>query len=171
MTTGKYTTDFNRNVKIAKESEGIALELLAQLVPDGDFVDVSNVSDYYHLGDIMDAKTGRYYDVKDDGVVHRTGNVFCEERKEWRSGQISDGWMYSNYDNLVILDGVSNHIYVLDFSILKKIYKDYRYVTTNMGDNYTSGYCVPLKACREAGAMLYESAYEYNKAWDCYDVA
>ena len=48
--------------------------------------------EYFHIGDLITAD-GKGWDVKDDGVIHRTGNVFCETRKHWKSGGHSDGWM------------------------------------------------------------------------------
>lgn len=171
MYAEKYTDDFNRNVEIAKEAESIAKELMTQLIPDSNFIDVSNVSEYYHIGDFMNTNGGEFYDVKEDSCISRTHNVFVEDMKFWNSGKVSYGWMHSEYDNLVILDTVGKHIYILDFKVLLELVDGCRHIRTYLGDNETTGYLVPLDRCRRYNALLYEAEYKYNPAWDCYDVA
>jgi hypothetical protein len=169
MINSKYTSDFHSNTEVAREAEEITIDLLHQLIQGVGFTSVHDDPSCFHLGDIL-ASNGKYYDVKDDGVVHRTGNIFAEEKKFWyRSQKFGDGWMRDGkYDYLCVLDMIDNNLYVLDFNKFKKIYKKGRYIDTNMGDNRTYGYCVPLWLCRESGALLYETPYYFDESWECY---
>ena len=160
-TNRDYTEDFEHNVDVSLEAEQIAQELLEQLTWD-QFTSVRDNPAYYHIGDLLDSH-GKSYDVKDDGVVHATHNVFCETKKRWKSdGSRTDGWMLnSQYDYLVVLDRVGRHIYLLDFPELKKIYNRCGKPVYNvdMGDNYTNGFVVSLNKCRQFGVMVDESEY------------
>lgn len=171
VSSNKYGTNLKKNSEVARKAEDISIELLRQLIPDKTFTSVHDDPKCYHNGDIL-CSDGTYYDAKDDGVIHRTGNVFAEELKRWPSGKTSDGWMRNGeYDYLCVLDMVSKRLYVLDFPIFKKIYKNKnKYVQTNMGDNITHGYCVPLYKCKESGCLLYAIEYDYNEDWDMYFV-
>ena len=107
----------------------------------------------------------------DDGVIHRTGNIFAEEMKYWKSGSISDGWMRNGkYDYLCVLDMIDHNLYILDFNRFKKMYRKGKFIKTNMGDNITTGYCVPLWRCREDKCLLYEIQYEYDEDFDFYSI-
>lgn len=171
-TNRNYTADFQHNVSVSLEAEEIAQQLLGQLTHQK-FVSVRNDPAFFHVGDLL-SMDGKGYDVKDDGVIHRTGNVFCEVKKKWKNGNITDGWMLNGeYDYLVILDRVDKNIYVLDFERLKKIYKSYGFYKSNidMGDNYTDGFAISLHRCKKYGALVYSSSYTYDEDWDCYDIA
>lgn len=162
-TNRDYTADFQNNVKVSLEAENIAKDLLGQLIPNTKFTSVRDDAAYYHIGDLL-GNDGKGYDVKDDGIIHRTGNVFCEELKIWKSGIITDGWMRNGqYDYLCILDQIDHHFYVLDFPKLKRVYKNGKDITTDMGDNDTFGYIYPLRKCREQRILLFETEYYYEE--------
>lgn len=165
MVNERYTTNIKENAEIAREAEEIVIDLLGELITDRQFFSVHDDEECWHLGDIIDTK-GKYYDAKDDGRIHKTGNVFAEDRKFWNDGTQTDGWMRNGqYDYLCILDRVKKKIYVLDFNKLKKVYRGGRYITTNMGDNVTAGFCYPLSKCRKNGILLYETSYDYDEDW------
>lgn len=168
MTNREYSKDFKHNVKVSLEAENIAQELLEELTGQ-QFYSVRSEPEFYHVGDLITID-GKGWDVKDDGVIYRTGNVFCETRKHWNDGTITDGWMLNGeYTYLVVLDRVDKNIYVLDFEKLKKIYKtgNPKY-GINMGDNYTDGFTVSLAKCRKQNALVYEAAYDYEDMLDYY---
>lgn len=170
MVNRNYTTDFNNNTEVARKAEEITIELLEQLIKGVKFISVHDDEECFHLGDIL-SSDGKYYDVKDDGVIHRTGNIFAEEMKYWKSGSISDGWMRNGkYDYLCILDMIDHNLYILDFNRFKKMYRKGKFIKTNMGDNITTGYCVPLWRCREDKCLLYEIQYEYDEDFDFYSI-
>lgn len=169
-TNRDYTEDFQHNVRVSLEAENIAKELLEQLTWET-FVSVRDDPKFFHVGDLLDSH-GKGYDIKDDGVINRTGNVFCETKKHWKNtGTITDGWMLnSEYDYLCVLDRVKNHIYLLDFEALKRVYTSQgrRILKVNMGDNYTDGYIISVDKCRDLGVLVDESAYTCNNG--CYEI-
>lgn len=171
-TNRDYTKDFQHNVKVSLEAEEIARELLEQLTLD-EFVSVRDDPAFYHVGDLLN-QNWESFDVKDDGVIHRTGNVFCETRKRWKSsGTVTEGWMLNGeYDYLVVLDRVKHHIYILDFEKLKKVYRTSGHAVygIDMGDNYTDGFVISLKKCRALGVLIDEAEYEYNDTGHYYDI-
>lgn len=168
MVNRNYTEDFQNNVKVSFEAEKIAKDLLEQLTWDT-FITVRDDPKYFHVGDLL-SSDGKGWDVKDDGVIHRTGNVFCETKKHWKyTGETTDGWMLNGkYDYLCVLDRIDKNIYVLDFNELKKVYKLYGYSRRgiNMGDNYTDGFVLSLCKCRNLGLLIYEAHYEYDALLD-----
>ena len=162
-TNRNYTADFKHNVKVSLEAEEIARDLLEQLTLDA-FVSVRDEPEFFHVGDLLN-QNGEGFDVKDDGIIHKTGNVFCEVRKRWKNGAVTDGWMLNGeYDYLVILDRVKQNIYVLDFKKLKRVYRSSgRSVCgIDMGDNYTDGFLISLKKCRALGVVVDEARYTYT---------
>ncbi len=166
MVSNGYTTDFHSNTEIARKAEDITAELLEQIYRDVDFKSVHDERECFYKGDIK-GTNGKYYEVKDCSCIHRTGNVFTEYSKEWNNGTITDGWIKScTGEYLCVLDRIDHNLYVLDLNKLKRIYKNYRRVKTNMGDNYTVGYCVPLRECRKQGVLLYETPYFYCEEMD-----
>lgn len=162
MTNREYNKDFKHNVKVSLEAENIAKELLEELTGK-QFYSVRNDPEFFHIGDLITVD-GKGWDVKDDGVINWSQNVFCETRKYWPDGDITDGWMLNGeYTYLVVLDRVKKNIYVLDFEKLKKIYKTGKFKSRiDMGDNYTDGFTVSLAKCRKQNILVYEAAYEYD---------
>ena len=168
MTNQKYNGNVEQNSEIARESEEICIELLEQIYKDKHFESVHDDETCWHLGDIL-CSDGTYWDSKDDGRIHQTGNVFAEETKVWPSGQVSKGWMRnSKYNYVCILDQIGHNLYILDFNKLKRIYKDNYYTVSHLSDNDSWGYCVPLWKCRNSGALVYETSYYYDDIWDMY---
>lgn len=160
----KYTTDIKTNAEIARQSESIAQCILQQLYPQSTFESIHDEQALWHYGDIMQ-DGWVYYDVKDDGCIAKTGNVFCELGKKWKySGEKSDGWMKNgHYDYVCVLDQISCKMYVLDFRALKKVYREGRYISgIDLGDNYTCGYIVTLNKLRKRGVIECEVQYQYD---------
>ena len=169
----EYGVDFYDNAEIALESELIVQELLGKIYEDKQFYSEHYNEGAYHLGDII-SDDGVYYEVKDDGVIHRTNNVFTETKKKWKnSHKITDGWMYTEKPSyLCVLDMVAQRLFILDFEKLKEIYnRKNRFITTDLGDNYSSGYLVPLWKCKENDAIVYATGYSYDESWNMYELA
>lgn len=172
-TNRNYTEDLRHNIIVSEEAENIAKELLEKYTHQ-DFVSVRSEEEFFHIGDLL-TMDGKGYDVKDDGIIHKTHNVFCETKKHWKStGETTNGWMLnSEYDYLCILDQTDKHLYVLDFKMLKKVYLNYgrAVYNINMGDNYTDGYIIGLSSCRRLGVLVHDIKYTYDEEWECYDIA
>jgi hypothetical protein len=82
--------------------------------------------DFYRRGDIQAYGNGQfiYIDVKDDTVIHETGNVLCEEEVYFKENDYyKKGFMYSDYDVLCVLSRVTRRMYFIDFKKLKEFYK------------------------------------------------
>lgn len=94
-------SEFYKDLEEAKKVEKKALEVFQSLSVDYRFIDVSDIKEYYHKGDIKAiAADGTEYmlEIKGDSRIHETGNVLCEEFNLWyKTGDYTDGNMYSNY--------------------------------------------------------------------------
>lgn len=78
-----------------------ALEVFQSLAKGYEFIDVSDIEEYYHRGDIKAiAPDGKEYllEIKGDTRINETGNVLCEEYTYWYdTGKYKQGNMYSDY--------------------------------------------------------------------------
>lgn len=159
-----------REVKKNRIAEVILMQVLESIFDDKALVeDVADNPDCYHLGDVrVTNKTGNsfYFDAKNDGIISKTGNVFCESHKYFFKNMQKkyDGFMEDgNYDYLSVVDRVSKKIYILDFKVLKKIYPNYRRIQTTLSDCYSYGTVIPLDECKKKGALLHTINYEEEK--------
>ena len=161
---------FDKEIKKNRIAEIILQEVLISIVDDKCSVeDVANNPEYYHYGDVrVTDKDGNsfYLDCKNDGVIHKTGNVFCETHKfffrkpnERHTGFMEDGL----YDYLCVVDRVSQIIYILDFSVLKKIHKNYQKVSTTLEDAYCYGNVISLDECKKKKALICKINYEEER--------
>jgi hypothetical protein len=63
-------------------------------------------------------------EVKNDEVIHKTGNVLCEEEVYYKSYDFwKSGFMYSDYEIYCVVSEADRRIYVIDFKVLKAHYK------------------------------------------------
>lgn len=153
-----YSADFQHNVEVAKTAEGIAKEILEKHTKKT-IVDVSRDPECYHKGDLLVGEK-TYIDVKDDTLIHKTGNVFVETLKIWPSGAVTNGWVTSQYNYLAIVSQPDQKFYLIDFKALKQCYKQIgRFVKANNGDNITQGYVCSLKKLRDKGVVKFETSY------------
>ena len=159
------------NSEKAKIAEGIVKTLLEQIIKGKHFEAVHDVEEFWHKGDIRCIENGRFYEVKDDGVIHRSGNVYCEVYKWFfdhpnvrKNGFMLDG----QYERFCVLDQISCKLYILHFDRLKAIYKDYKMVDSQLEDCDTKGTIVPLDVCRQRKILLYETEYYYDECFDDY---
>lgn len=93
--------NFFSDLENSKEAEQMARVCLSALTSDYNFVDVSNIRDYFYKGDIMaiDAQGNRtFIEVKQDSRIHETGNVLCEDKVLFFDTGMRRGNMQSNYD-------------------------------------------------------------------------
>lgn len=156
--------DFFKDLELAKGAEEIVFNTLSKLAPDYKFIDVSNDRAYYHKGDIKAvAADGKeiMIEVKDDSRIADTGNILCEESVlYYENYQRVKGNFYSDYEIYCIVSKREQKIYILDFSILKKIYKQYRQITIRHYDQENEVYLLPLKEAEKAGALIATVKFE-----------
>lgn len=156
---------FYRDLNNAKVAEGIvATYIFTYANRDYQIEDVSNVPYYYHKGDIKirDKKTGKEYmlEVKDDSRIAETQNVLCEENVYYFENDCMEkGNMYSDYEYYCVVSQQDRKIYVIDFSILKSIYRRFEYREIQHAAQITFGYLVPIGALRRKGALIAELDY------------
>lgn len=124
-------SQFTEDLLAAKEAEGLVRETLSRLTADYLFLDVANNPKFYDFGDIVaigeDFKTV-FLEVKDDSRIADTHNILCEEEVyDKRNDRYSKGNMYSNYDYYCVVSKAEKLIYILDFKVLRQIYKKGEY--------------------------------------------
>lgn len=142
------SSNFWRDKKKSRPAEILTCEVLNNATIDYSIEDVAETPECYHKGDIraVDAWNDEYYiDVKDDsrigGIVNGrwigTGNVLVEAKvwsykeKRWLKPNIE-----CDYNALAVVSQDTKHIYIIDFDILKKIYKDGKpYSKDHYGDD------------------------------------
>ena len=165
----EYDGNVKHNAEVAYTSEKLVRELLSQIYVGVDFYDKHDDVKSWHKGDILSSE-GKWFDAKDDGVIFYTGNLFAEELKDWRNGEISDGWMHSSkYSYVCDLDQQGKKLYIIDFKRLKEIYKkNNKYKKSRLSDCDSWGYIVPLWKLRESGALVAEVAYYWDDDWEMY---
>lgn len=161
----------NGNVKedaeIALAAEMKVIDILNMAFPNTKFESVHDDKELWHTGDIKMSGNGfeKYIDVKDDGAIHYTHNVFAENYKYYHNKpnvKVNGFMKTSKYDLLGVLDDVEKKLYILDFVGLKKIYKNYELKKSKLRDCNSYGNCVPLKACEEKGILLFKIKFEDN---------
>lgn len=158
--------------EIARAAEELAIKVLGKALKDTTFESLHDDEGKFHVGDVVAKKNGKekYIDIKDDGRISETGNVFCEGYKYYynKPGKKHDGFMQnSQYDYLAILDQVRGKLYLLDFEELKKIYNNYRLVRSDLSDCISYGYLVPLNVCRRKGILKCEITFTDLKDFIC----
>lgn len=102
-----------------------------------------------------------FIDVKDDSRIGDTGNILCEEKVYFKtSGKYAKGNMYSGYDYLAIVSKNENKIYMLDFHLLQKHYKEGRKIRINHKEQWNDVYLYSLDKAKEDGILMATIEYE-----------
>lgn len=171
--------NFENAMQSAKKAEKLVMNLLQDYL-DYKKLDnqiflkyVGDDKEYYKKGDIQITNTIedtiKYGDVKHDRVIHKTSNVYCEE-KTYRIRQdfYEKGFMQNgDYDYMYVLCSEKCELYIVDFKKLKEVYKkDYTkeiYALNNYKENSLMyGYCVPIKTLEEKEILTtikYDESY------------
>ena len=183
----KFKTDLNN----AKEAEKIVKDVLESMTNDFDFQDVSEKKECWHLGDIKayynycsycsgfgfgdnplsydeyeEYKYNYYIDVKDDSRIGDTGNILCEEKVYYKkNGIVKDGFMYNLYDYLAIVNEKDKMIYILDFHLLQKVYKQGRKMRLYYSDQYSDVYLYSLDKAKDNGILMAVIGYEEDRGY------
>lgn len=155
---------FYDDLNKARGAEHLVCQVLENLTEDYTFTEVGDVSEYFHKGDIMavdDWGDELFVEVKDDGCISYTGNVLCEDKVFYRwSGTFGSGNMKGDSDYYAVVSQSEKLIYVLDFSVMKQVYKMGRYKVIPHPEQITYCYLCSLNSLREQGALLYIIEYE-----------
>lgn len=152
--------NFWQDLAAAKKIEKQALHILQRLTAEHSFIDVSDLKEYYHKGDIKaTAADGTEYmlEIKGDSRIHETGNVLCEEENYWYdTGLTTEGNMYSDYQYYCILSQAARKMVIIDFKVLQANYrnKSHRCIQHRHADNISTYYLFPLKELKELGGII-----------------
>ena len=149
--------NFFKDMAAAKSAEKIVLDVFSTVAPQYKFKDVSNDRAYFYKGDIITtAADGREIgiEVKQDGRIWETGNVLCEESVLFFDTGMARGNMQSNYDIYCVVSPQQRRIWVFNFTIMKKYYKNGRYVEISHEEQVTFAYLVPIDYFDKQGALM-----------------
>ena len=154
--------NFYRDLAKGKEAERLVLNTLSNLTKEYIFEDVSYDRSCYHKGDIkaipIHGGEPFFIEVKNDSRIAATRNVLCEEAT-WYD-EISDwvdGNMYSDYQIYAVVSCSENKIYIMDFSVIKEIYKkEGKFTIIPHKDQLNHCYLLPLDKIVAAGGMIAE---------------
>lgn len=154
--------DFYDDLQRAKGAEEIVYNTFRNLTDDYAFVNVSDDREYYHKGDILalgenDKKV--FIEVKDDSRIGDTGNVLCEERVFYADGYHTKGNMYSEYQIYCVVSRKEQKIYVIDFKVLRQIYKQGRFMEIHHYDQYNEVFLVPLWLIKQHNGLIATIGY------------
>ena len=102
-----------------------------------------------------------FIDVKDDKRIGDTGNILCEERVYYRKYcELVEGFMYSHYDYLAVVSKKEKRIYILDFHLLQKHYRQGRKIRLSYTEQWSDVYLYSLDKAKENGILLVTIEYE-----------
>lgn len=151
--------DFWNDLAEAKKVEKKAQEVFQSLTAEYTIVDVSDIREYYHKGDLKAiAADGREYmlEIKADSRIHETGNVLCEEEVYfYETDTTNKGNMYSDYQYYCVVSEPARKIIVIDFQVLHAHYKhNHRGITIKHRESETFAYLFPLGEIKELGGII-----------------
>lgn len=94
-------------------------------------------------------------EVKNDEVIYKTGNVLCEEEVYYKDADyFKDGYMYSDYEVYCVVSEPERKIYIIDFKVLKSIYKKGENKIINHYAQYSDVYLVPIGFIKQNGGLI-----------------
>ena len=150
---------FNKDLAFGKKAEEIVFNYFSSIDDKHTYIDVSDKSFYYHLGDIIavdrETKEQILIEVKNDSCIHRTGNVVCEEWVHYKStGQTKNGNIHNNNDIYIVVSQEQRKIYVMDMKVLKRIYLNGRYKEFDYAHQASGCFLVSLDSIRANGGLI-----------------
>ena len=161
--------DLQHDIGIAAKAERILFDIIdGELGLDYDVQYVADEKAWRKRGDVaIMGYNGKDIglDAKDDGVCHRTGNIFVEEIID-RGYCLEDGWVKAKYDVLAVVSQRDSKIYFIHFPRLKAEYKKLRFkcnVPSKFKNHTCWGSLVKIDKLRKQGLILAEITYTGNE--------
>lgn len=150
--------EFLNDAAAAKPAEKLVAAIMSSLASSWNFEVIDGEDENQHKGDIrvIDPITGfsLFLEVKNDSRIAETDNVLCEYLKFFYDKGYKPGNMTYDYEYYCVLSQESRRIYVIDFSILKPIYKSGTHTTIYHDNDITYCYLVPLSLIEEKGGLI-----------------
>ena len=170
-------SNFKRDLAKARKAEHIVCEVLNSATIDYSFEEVGDQEAYFYKGDIMATDFYNnvcFIDVKSDSRIAETGNVLCEYKVySYNQDKWLKGDMQKDYDYLAVVAQQTHTIYVIDFDVLKKNYKQGKHYAKDHYDDWgnlaqkTVGTLCSLKQIERWGGLLYTLEYRENNGCYC----
>lgn len=155
--------EFLNDAAAAKPAEELVAAVMSSLTSNWHFEVIEGEDKDQRKGDIKatDLFTGfsLYLEVKNDGVIGTSGKVLCETLKYFYDKGYKDGNMTYDYEYYCVISQDTRTIYVIDFSILKSIYKSGSPMVKYHEHDITYGYLVLLEDIKAKGGLLKTIAY------------
>lgn len=163
-------SNFRRDHEKAKIAEHLVWEVLCNTDSDFDFEEVGDNPEWYYHGDIRaineldNIEVG--VEVKNDSRIADTQNVLIEVKVwSYKENRYLKPNLESNYDYYAVVAQQINTIYIMDWNVLKRIYKQGKpYTKDHYDDNgrksqKTIGTLVNLGLIKRNGGLLYTIKY------------
>ena len=156
--------NFKRDLEAAHEAERLVQMYFTILSDSYTFENVSTNPEYYYRGDIVATDSSgcrTFIEVKDDSRIADTQNVLCEEKVYYKEQDFfGKGNMQGDTDIYCVVSQKEKKIYVMDFKVLKEIYKDYGiHKRIEHTDQVTYAYLLPLWVVKQRGGFIAEIDY------------
>ena len=150
--------NFKADLAKGKRAEYIVKEVFSSLSNKYKFEDVSNIPSYYHRGDILaTAADGRqiFIEVKNDEVIHSSGNVLVEEEVYYKDYDYSkSGFVYNDYEIYCVVSEPAHRIYIMDFKVIKDNYRKGQYKFFDYPQQCSDTYLLPLGLIEKCGGII-----------------
>lgn len=150
--------NFKADLAKGHKAEQIVKDVFTSLTDKYEFTDVSNIPQFYNKGDLLaTAADGRQImiEVKNDEVIYKTGNILCEEEVYYKDADyFKDGYMYSDYEIYCVVSEPERKIYIIDFKILKSIYRKGENKIINHYAQYSDVYLVPIGFIKQNNGLI-----------------
>ena len=158
--------NFYGDLAEARKAEHLVAEVLSKLTFEYTFEEVGDQRQYFYKGDIRAVEDcwglDEYFlEVKDDSCIARTRNVLCEYKVFYKdSNEYGKGNMQSDYDYYFVVSQQNKMIYVINFPMLKSIYKFGKHKVIPHEDQITYCYLCSIDMLCKNGAMMYFIRYD-----------
>ena len=151
--------NFKADLQAAKAAENLVKETFSSLTTGYKFEDVSEIREYFYRGDIKatNLTTGEevFIEVKDDSRIATTHNILCETEVFYKEyGAFGKGNMSCDYNIYCVVSKEEHKIYVIDFKVLKEIYKKGEFKTIDHPQQTTYCYLLPIWLVKKYNGLL-----------------
>lgn len=157
-------SQFQSDLQKGKRAERLVKEVFSSFAPRYDFIDVSDDSSYYDIGDILAIckEDGSIIsiEVKNDEKIHKSYNILCEEEIfDKRVDEFVKGNMSSTGDIYCVVSEPARRIYVFDFAVLRQIYKKGEFTVLHHATQDTYCYLLPTGIAKRYNALIKDIEY------------
>ena len=153
-----YDNSFKDDLLIGQRAERIVFDTFTTLTTGYTFENVADKPEYYYKGDIIatNSTTGKItmIEVKNDSRTGESRNILCEELIASTESGFRDGNFYNDYEIYCVVCEDTREIIVMDFAILKQIYKQGQYVEIPHYHSTTYAFLLPIGTIERNGGLI-----------------